>query len=89
MTILDHVYSHHDDGGQDDEDHGDEGLDVDELMCNVAPDVLLYSRNKGFYNFKTFDKVSRDLYKECNGCDKEHKVLWMTLDLIKLKASNE
>jgi hypothetical protein len=39
---VDHVYSHHDDGGdQDDVGQNDEGLDVEELMQNVAPDVLL------------------------------------------------
>jgi hypothetical protein len=37
MDILDDVYSHHDDGceddiGQDDVGHGDEGFDVKELM---------------------------------------------------------
>jgi hypothetical protein len=37
-----HVYSHHDDGGdQDDLGENDEGLDVEELMWNVATDVLL------------------------------------------------
>jgi hypothetical protein len=39
---ADHVNSHHDDGG--DQDHvfeNGEGLDVEELMQNVAPDVLL------------------------------------------------
>jgi hypothetical protein len=35
------------------------------------------------------DKALRDLlYKECKGCDKEHMVLWMMLELLKLKASN-
>jgi hypothetical protein len=44
-----HVYSTHDDGGyQDDVGENDEGLDVEELMWNVAPDVLLQCRNKGF-----------------------------------------
>jgi hypothetical protein len=39
---ADHVYSHHDDGGdQDDVGGNDEGLDVEELMWNIAPDVLL------------------------------------------------
>jgi hypothetical protein len=39
---VDHVYTHHDDGGdQDDVGENDEGLDVEELMRNVAPDVLL------------------------------------------------
>jgi hypothetical protein len=37
----------------------------------------------------TLNKVSRDLhYEECKGCHKEHTVLWMTLELLKLKASN-
>jgi hypothetical protein len=37
-----HVYSHHDDGGdQDDVGENDEGLDVEELIRNVAPNVLL------------------------------------------------
>jgi hypothetical protein len=87
---VDHVTSHHDDGGdQDDLGENDEGLDVEELMQNVAPDVLLQCRNKGFDNFETVNKVSRDhLYDECKGCHKEHMVLWMTLELLKLKASN-
>jgi hypothetical protein len=94
MDILDDVYSHHDDGcvddiGQDDADHSDEGFDVEELMHNVAHDVLLQRRNKSFDNFEMLDKASRDLlYKECKGCDKEHTVLWMTLELLKLKASS-
>jgi hypothetical protein len=46
MSISDNVCSHHDDGceddiGQDDADHNDEGFDVEELMRNVAYDVLL------------------------------------------------
>jgi hypothetical protein len=58
-------------------------------MCNVVYDVLLQCRNKSFDNFEMFDKASRDLlYEECKGCEKEHKVLWMTLELLKLKASN-
>jgi hypothetical protein len=53
MGIPDDMCSHHDDGceddiGQDDVDHCDEGFDMDELMHNVAPDVLLQIRNKGF-----------------------------------------
>jgi hypothetical protein len=63
MTVPDHVYSHHDDEfqddvSQDDASHSDEGLDVGMLMCNVAPDVFLQSRNK---YFETLHKVSRDL----------------------------
>jgi hypothetical protein len=69
---VDHVYTHHDDGGDhDDVGEIDEGLDVEELMRNVALDVLLQFRNKGFDNFETLNKV-----------------LWMTLELLKLKASN-
>jgi hypothetical protein len=84
-----HVYSHHDDGGdQDDVGENDEGLVVEEQMRNVAPDVLLQCRNKVFNNFETFNKPSRDfLYEECKGCHKEHTVLWMTLELLKLKAN--
>jgi hypothetical protein len=88
------VYSHHDDGcedniGQDDVGHSDEGFDVDEVMRNVAPNVLLQRRNKSFNNFDMLDKASRNLlYKECKGCDKEHTVLWMMLELLKLKASS-
>jgi hypothetical protein len=75
-----HVYSHHDDGGdQDDVGENDEGLDVRELMQNVALDVLLQCRNKSLDNFETLNKVSRDLYEECKGFHKEHMVLWMTL----------
>jgi hypothetical protein len=89
-TNADNVYSHHDDGGdQDDVGENDEGLDVEEIMWNVAPDVFLQCRNKGFDNFETLNKASRDLlYEECKGCPKEHTVLWMTLELLKLKASN-
>jgi hypothetical protein len=80
----------HDDGGdQDDVGENDEALDVEELMQNIAPDVFLQCRNKGFENFETLNKVSKDLlYEECKGCHKEHTVLWMTLELLKLKASN-
>jgi hypothetical protein len=86
---ADHVYSHHDDVGEDEVGENDEVLDVEELMCNVVPDVLLQCRNKGFNNFETPDKASRDLCKECKGYHKEHTVLWVTLELLKLKASNE
>jgi hypothetical protein len=87
---ADHVSSHHDDGGdQDDVGENDEGPDVEELMRNVAPDVLLQCRNNGFDNVERLNKASRDLlYEECKGCHKEHMVLWMTLELLKLKASN-
>jgi hypothetical protein len=87
---ADHVYSHHDDrGDQDDVGENDEGLDVEELMQNVASDVLLQCRNKGFDNFETLNKPSRGLlYEECKGCYKKHMVLWMILELLKLKASN-
>jgi hypothetical protein len=62
---------------------------VEELMRNVASDVLQQRRNKGFNNFDMLDKASKDfLYEECKGCDKEHTVLWMTLELMKLKATN-
>jgi hypothetical protein len=94
INVPDHVYSHHDHGceddiGQDDAGHGDEGFDVEELMRNVAPNVLLKRRNKGFDTFEMLDKASRDpLYEECKGCNKEQMVLWMTLELLKLKASN-
>jgi hypothetical protein len=94
MDIPDDMYSHHYDGcedniGQDDADHSDEGFVVEELMHNVVPDVLLQRRNKGFDNFEMLDKVSRDhLYEECRGCDKEHTVLCMTLELLNLKASS-
>jgi hypothetical protein len=51
--------------------------------------VLLQCRNKSFANFEILNKASRDiLYEECKGCHKEHTVLWMTLELLKLKASN-
>jgi hypothetical protein len=70
---ADYVYSHHDDGGEDDVGENDEGLDVVELMRNVAPDVLLQCKNKGFNNFETLDKASRHLlYEQCKGCHKEH-----------------
>jgi hypothetical protein len=86
---VDHVYSHHDDGGEDDVGENNEDLDVEELLCNVVLDVLLQCRNKGFNNFKTLDKALRDLlYEERKGCHKKHTVLWMTLELVKLKVSN-
>jgi hypothetical protein len=87
---VDHVHTHHDDeGDQDGVGENDEGLDVQELMRNDTPDVLLQCRNKGFDNFETLNKASRDLlYKECKGCHKEHTVLWMTLELLKLYASS-
>jgi hypothetical protein len=94
MGIPDDMCSHHndrceDDICQDDADHSDEGFNVEGLMCNVAPDVLLQRRNKSFNNFEIIDKASRDLlYEECKGCDKEHTVLWMTLELMKLKATS-
>jgi hypothetical protein len=93
MGIPDDVCSHHDDGceddiGQDDADHSDEGFYVEELMCNVVPNVLLQRRNKGFDNFEILDKASKDLYVECKECDKGHMVLWMTLELMKLKATS-
>jgi hypothetical protein len=64
---TDHMYSHHDDrGDQDDVSENDEGLDVEELMQNVAPNVLLQCRNKVFNNFEALNKASRDiLYEEC------------------------
>jgi hypothetical protein len=90
INVPDHLYSHHEHGGEDDVGENDEGLDVEELMHNVAPGVLLQCRSNDFNNFETLDKVSRDrLYEECKGCHKEHTVLWMTLELLKLKASNE
>jgi hypothetical protein len=57
-------------------------------MWNVAPDVLIQCRNKDFDNFETLNKASIDLYEDCKGCHKEHMVLWMILELQKLKASN-
>jgi hypothetical protein len=94
MGIPYDVCSHHDNGceddiGQDDADHNDEGFDEEELVHNVAPEVLLQRRNKGFNNFEMLDKASRDLlYEEYKGCDNEHMVLWMMLELLKLKASS-
>jgi hypothetical protein len=51
MDVLDHVRSHHDDGceddiSQNDAHHGDKCFNVDELMHNVAPDVLLRRRKR-------------------------------------------
>jgi hypothetical protein len=94
MNVPDHVHSYHDDGGKDDEGEDDVGqddedLDVEELIYNVAPDMLLQCRNRGFNNFETLNKASRDLlYENCKGRDKERTVLWITLELLKLKASN-
>jgi hypothetical protein len=62
---------------------------VEKLMHNVAPDVLLQRRNKGFDNFEMLDKALSDiLYEECKGCDKEHTMLCMTLELMKLKITS-
>jgi hypothetical protein len=59
------------------------------MMHNIAPDVLVRRRNKGFNNFEMLDKASRDLlYEECKGSDKEHTMLWMTLELLKLTSSS-
>jgi hypothetical protein len=94
LGIPDDVCSHHndqceDDICQDDADHSDEGFDVEELMRNVVPDVLLQRRNKGFNNLEMLDKASRDLLcEECKGCDKEHTMLWMILELMKLKVTS-
>jgi hypothetical protein len=46
MSLPDDVCSRHDDGceddiDQDDADHSDKFFDVEKLMHNVAPDVLL------------------------------------------------
>jgi hypothetical protein len=80
---------HHDDAGDQDDVGENDGLDAEELMKNVAPNVLLQCRNKSFDNFETLNKASRDLlYEESKGYHKEHTVLWMTLELLKLKASN-
>jgi hypothetical protein len=50
---ADHVYSHHDVGGdQDDVGENDDGFDVEELM--------LQCRNKGFNNFERLNKALRD-----------------------------
>jgi hypothetical protein len=87
MNVPDHLYSHCDDGGEDDVGQDGEDLDVEELMRNVVPNVLLHCRNKGFNNFEALGKVSRDLYEECKGCDKEHTMLWITLELLKLIRS--
>jgi hypothetical protein len=51
MDVLDDVCSHHDDGceddiSQNDAHHGDKCFNVDELMHNVAPDVLLRRRKR-------------------------------------------
>jgi hypothetical protein len=62
---------------------------MEELMRNDAPDVLLQCKNKSFDNFEMLDKAMSDLfYKECTGCYKKHTLLWMTLELLKLNASN-
>jgi hypothetical protein len=70
MDIPNDVYSHHDDGCEDDigDDvgKGDEDFDVEEVMRNYTHDVLLRRRNKNFDNFEMFDKASRDLlYDDC------------------------
>jgi hypothetical protein len=81
MGIPDDVCSQHNDQCDD---------DICELIHNVVPDMLLQRKNKGFDNFEMLDKASRDLlYKECKGCGKEHTVLWMMLEFMKLKATSE
>jgi hypothetical protein len=87
MGIPYEVCSHHDDGceddiGQDDTDHSDDDFNVEELMHNVVHDVLLQRINKGIDNFEMLEKASKDLLYE------EHTVLWMTLELMKLKATS-
>jgi hypothetical protein len=73
MGIPDDVRSHHDDGCDGD----------------IGQDDADHS-GEGFDNFEMLDKASRDLlYEECKGCDKEHMMLWMTHELLKLKASSE
>jgi hypothetical protein len=73
MGTPDDVCSHHDNGceddiGPDDVDHSDEGFDVKEPMYNVAPDVLLQRRNKGFDNFEMPVKRRKTLFtKNING----------------------
>jgi hypothetical protein len=44
IGIPDDVCSHHDDRCEDDTYHSDEGFDVEELIHNVARDVLLQRR---------------------------------------------
>jgi hypothetical protein len=47
------------------------------------------AKHKGFDYFETLDKAPRDLiYDECKGYHKEDMVLLMTLQLLKLMASN-
>ena len=77
----------HDIGTQDDGGVDDGALDVEELFRNVAPEVLLQNTNKGFDNFENLDKASKNLlFEEAKGCGKDCTVLWMTLELMKLKA---
>jgi hypothetical protein len=52
-------------------------------MCCYKEEIRVFD------NFEMLDKASRNLlYEECKWCDKEHMVLWITLELIKLKATN-
>jgi hypothetical protein len=61
------IYEREEDGGEADVGDNDEGLDVEELKRNVAPDVLLQCRNKSFDNFETLDKASGDLLHKVKG----------------------
>jgi len=73
-----------------DQHDDDDAFDVEELMRNVAPEVLLQRTTaKGYDNFEALDKASKNLlYEERQGCDKQYTVLYTTLELMKLKASN-
>jgi hypothetical protein len=55
---ADQVYSHHDNGGEDDVGETDEGLDM-ELMRNVAHDVLLHCRTRVSIILRYLIKVER------------------------------
>ena len=71
------------------ESHGGEGLDVEELLRNVAREELLENRKRGLDNIETMEKASNELlYDESKGCDKECTVLQTVLDLLTLKARN-
>jgi hypothetical protein len=94
MDVLDHVYSHLDDGSEDDigqnvVGHNGEGFDVEELMAMLRL-VCCYEEELWVsIILRCLIKHWETLfYKECKGCDTEHTVLWIALELLKLKARN-
>jgi hypothetical protein len=69
--------------------HGGEGIDVEELLCNIEREDLLENRKRDLDNLEMMEKASKELlYEESKGCDKECTILQIVLDLLILKARN-